>query len=160
MKRRNLKLLINKSGRGTEDYRITLPTKWIKEMQLSSEDRKVIVSFEDNKIIIEKGEIKMFEVIKFFDVYRKDLLNKYGSDNYGFYGDYNVTTEEVLAKFATEKEAKEFAKKQYDENTEKYSVSGNNIYLVRYDILKLEDEDCPETVETFGLSLEEYEKIN
>lgn len=158
MKRRNLKILINKSGRGTEDYRITIPNSWIKSMNLSREDRNVVMSFDNNKIIIEKGEIDMYKVIKYYDVYRKDLFEKYGSKDYRYYGDYTITTEENLGDFTTEKEAKEFAKNEYEKQSQKFSVSGNDIYLVRYDVLNLEDEDDAQNICSFGLTLEEYKK--
>lgn len=160
MKRRNANMIFNKNGNGFDTTKITIPVVWAKELGFTKDDKTAILKFDSNKIIIEKGEIKMFKVIKFYDVYRKDLLNKYGSKNYYFYGDFTTTTEEVLAEFLSEKEAKEFAKKEYEENTVKYSVSGNDIYLIRYDVLKIEDEDNPENIESFGLSLEDYEELN
>lgn len=56
---RQLKVSFNKSGgtagKGGITNRITIPTMWIKEMDISLEDREITATFENNKIIIEKG---------------------------------------------------------------------------------------------------------
>lgn len=62
MESRIAKVSFNKSG-GTAKgkaitNRITIPTKWIKEMDITEEDRNVELKFEDGKIIIEKVIIK------------------------------------------------------------------------------------------------------
>lgn len=56
MEKRNLKLIINKDGHGTINYKLSLPKTWINKMNLSEENRNVIVSFDENKIIIEKAD--------------------------------------------------------------------------------------------------------
>lgn len=56
MEKRNLKLIVNKDGHGTTNYKIALPKVWIDKMDLSQENRNVIVSFDENKIIIEKAD--------------------------------------------------------------------------------------------------------
>ncbi len=43
-----------KASKGSQTTRITLPITWVRDMGLSPEDREVTISFEDNKIIIEK----------------------------------------------------------------------------------------------------------
>lgn len=58
MESRIAKVSFNKSG-GTAKgkaitNRITIPTKWIKEMDITEDDRNVELKFEDGKIIIEK----------------------------------------------------------------------------------------------------------
>lgn len=57
---RNLKVSFNKSGgtagKGGITNRITIPTAWIKEMGIDSENREITATFENNKIIIEKGK--------------------------------------------------------------------------------------------------------
>lgn len=58
MESRIAKVSFNKSG-GTAKgkaitNRITIPTKWIKEMDITEEDRNVELKFEDGKIIIKK----------------------------------------------------------------------------------------------------------
>lgn len=54
MEKRELNISFNKSGSGSYTPRISLPAKWIKEMGIDTENRKVIASFKDGKIIIEK----------------------------------------------------------------------------------------------------------
>lgn len=160
MKKRNANIMFNQNGNGSDTTRITLPVTWIKEMGFTSKDRIANISFENDKIIIEKGEIKMFKVICFNDVYNKEMLKKYGSNNYRYYADSNATTNFNEQDFATKKEAMAFAEKSYKEDNEKYSISGNNIYLTRYDVLDYsKDEDSPENIWSFGLTLEEFDKI-
>lgn len=55
MEERNLKISPNKSGSGSITFRTTLPTKWIKAMGLNQENRDIKVSFDGEKIIIEKA---------------------------------------------------------------------------------------------------------
>lgn len=55
---RDLKVMFNKSGgnasKGAFSTKISLPKKWINEMEITLEERDVNVTFEDKKIIIEK----------------------------------------------------------------------------------------------------------
>lgn len=57
MEKRELNISFNKSGSGSYTPRISLPAKWIKEMGIDTENRKVIASFKDGKIIIEKRKV-------------------------------------------------------------------------------------------------------
>lgn len=58
MEERKAKILFNKSGgtAGKEGItnRVTLPTKWIKEMGLTEDNREVFISFDGEKITIQK----------------------------------------------------------------------------------------------------------
>lgn len=54
MESRNINLIINKDGHGTEGYKLSLPSKWIRKMGFTSEDRKAIIEFNDKEIIIRK----------------------------------------------------------------------------------------------------------
>ena len=51
---RELKVSYHKGGSGTTTPKISLPTTWIRQMGFTKEDRIATVTFEDNKIIIEK----------------------------------------------------------------------------------------------------------
>lgn len=42
------------AGRNSVNYKISIPAEMIKEMGITPDDRSVIVSFNDGKIIIEK----------------------------------------------------------------------------------------------------------
>ena len=57
---RNCKITIGKPGgpasKGAKNYRLSLPTNWIKEMGITEEDRNVKITFDGNKITIEKIE--------------------------------------------------------------------------------------------------------
>lgn len=58
MEERKAKVSFNKSG-GTAKgnaitNRVTIPTKWIKHLEITEEDRDIRLILESNKIIIEK----------------------------------------------------------------------------------------------------------
>lgn len=73
MEIRELKLIKNKDGHGTVNYKICLPTKWIKLLELEKEE-KVIVYCKNNSIIIQsKGDFKMEQILSELN---KELLNK------------------------------------------------------------------------------------
>ena len=61
MEERIAKVSFNKSGgtaRGTAiTNRITIPTKWIKSLGITEDDREVKLILEKSKIIIEKNVI-------------------------------------------------------------------------------------------------------
>ncbi len=54
MEQRQLKINKNKGGSGSISFRISLPTSWIKAMELDN-DNQAIVTFDGEKIIIEKA---------------------------------------------------------------------------------------------------------
>ena len=51
---RRIKITLARSGNGSLSPRITLPTKWIREMGIEESNREMKVSFDWEKIIIEK----------------------------------------------------------------------------------------------------------
>ena len=51
---RRIKITLASSGNGSLSPRITLPTKWIREMGIEELNREMKVSFDGEKIIIEK----------------------------------------------------------------------------------------------------------
>ena len=71
MEYRELKLITNKDGHGTINYKICLPAKWVKNLKLQN---KVIVFTTNNAIIIKnKEDFKMEEILKELN---EELLNK------------------------------------------------------------------------------------
>ena len=60
MEQRMLKVMFNKaggnSGKNSINTRISLPKIWVDEMGITPEERETKVSFQDNKIIIEKNK--------------------------------------------------------------------------------------------------------
>lgn len=73
METRELKLIKNKDGHGTTNYKICLPKKWVNFLNLDKEE-KVAVCLDNNSIIIKsKGDFKMEEIIKEL---KEELLNK------------------------------------------------------------------------------------
>lgn len=55
---RILRCLINKaggnSGAGSKTYRTTLPSAWMKQMNVSEEDRELQLTFDGEKITIRR----------------------------------------------------------------------------------------------------------
>lgn len=58
MEEKRARVIFNKSGgtagSGGITNRITIPTTWVKEMGITEEKREVNISFDGEKIIIEK----------------------------------------------------------------------------------------------------------
>ena len=54
MEERKLKINKNKGGSGSISFRISLPTSWIKAMELD-DDNQAIVTFDGQQIIIKKA---------------------------------------------------------------------------------------------------------
>ena len=52
---RNLNIIFSKGGSGSFYTKINLPVKWINEMNITQENKSVKVSFDGEKIIIEKS---------------------------------------------------------------------------------------------------------
>lgn len=59
MKKRKLNILFTKGGSGSRTTRLTLPVKFIDELNITENDREVNVILVNNKIIISKEEYKM-----------------------------------------------------------------------------------------------------
>lgn len=59
MEERKLKILMNKAGgnagKGSYGYKMTIPSTWAKELGVTLDDRTMKVSFDGEKIIIEKA---------------------------------------------------------------------------------------------------------
>ena len=60
METRQAKIQIGNSGgtagKNAMNCRVSLPTKWIKEMGINEENRNITISFDGEKIVIEKGK--------------------------------------------------------------------------------------------------------
>ena len=54
MEQRNLKINKTRGGSGSVSFRISLPTSWIKAMELDN-DNQAIVTFDGEQIIIKKA---------------------------------------------------------------------------------------------------------
>lgn len=56
MEKRDLKVMFAKSGSGSKTTRLTIPIAWIKEMNLTEEDRAVEVTYDkiEKTITIKK----------------------------------------------------------------------------------------------------------
>lgn len=57
---RNVKLYVRNpggnAGSTAKQYRVSLPTKWVKEMGITPEERSVTLSFDGSEISIRKQE--------------------------------------------------------------------------------------------------------
>lgn len=52
--KRTLSVSFNKSGSGSISTKLNIPITWMEELGVSSEDREVEVTLEDDKILISK----------------------------------------------------------------------------------------------------------
>lgn len=50
------KVTFNKSGSGSKSARLTIPSILVELMKITEDDRKVNITFEDGKLIIEKDK--------------------------------------------------------------------------------------------------------
>ncbi|RBP59315.1 hypothetical protein DES36_11940 [Alkalibaculum bacchi] len=55
MEKRYVKLIATKGGSGSESFRVSLPTTWIRSMGLGKNARNLIISFDGKQIIIENN---------------------------------------------------------------------------------------------------------
>lgn len=55
MEQRNLKVSFNKGGSGSMSSSIRIPITWVKEMGIDKDNRVVVVTFNEGKIVIEKA---------------------------------------------------------------------------------------------------------
>ena len=53
MEVKKVKIMMSQSGNGSENYRLRIPTSWIKQMELDK-DRNVNIQFDGKQIIITK----------------------------------------------------------------------------------------------------------
>jgi hypothetical protein len=54
---RILKISLGKSGSGSLNPKLGLPSTWIKEMGINEKNREVEVTFKDSKITIQKKSL-------------------------------------------------------------------------------------------------------
>ena len=52
MEKRKAKMIVNESGSGSATFRATLPTKWIKDMDLGEDERKLKIPRPDEELLI------------------------------------------------------------------------------------------------------------
>ena len=96
MKSRHGKLIINKEGgsasSNSKTYRVTLPNSWIDELEMGSDNRDLVLSFDGSKIMIAPVETleKFAEKRKEHNLIR---LNYYNSDELcsAIVADYSTT---------------------------------------------------------------------
>lgn len=48
------KITFNKSGSGSTSARLTIPSALVELMKITKDDREVIITFDDGKLIVEK----------------------------------------------------------------------------------------------------------
>lgn len=130
MEYRELKLIKNKDGHGTINYKICLPTKWIKNLNLEKEE-KVIVYTKNNSIIIKnKEDFKMEEMLKEL---KEELLNKEFTlvemDN-----EVERITESTTSLFDAESDCME-------QNSCAYYIKEDKNIIVEFKIIKKEENN-------------------
>ena len=56
METRKAKMIVSKSGSGSNTFRATLPTLWVRQIGLDEEHRNLKLFFDGEKIIIKNNE--------------------------------------------------------------------------------------------------------
>ena len=51
---RELNIIFTKSGAGSTTTKLTLPISWINKLNITKEEREVIVTLEEDRIVIKK----------------------------------------------------------------------------------------------------------
>lgn len=135
MEIRELKLIKNKDGHGTMNYKICLPTKWVKFLELEK-DEKVVVCMKDNAIIIKnKEDFKMEEMI---EELKKELLNKEMS-----LVDMDNEAERITGSTTTLFDAESDCMEQ---KSCAYYIDTDKDIVIEFEIVKLNKEDNTETI--------------
>lgn len=49
MEKRNLKVIFGKDGRGATNTKITLPVTWLKQMNITKDERDVVVEYNEKE---------------------------------------------------------------------------------------------------------------
>lgn len=135
MEVRELKLIKNKDGHGTVNYKICLPTKWVKSLELEKNE-KVVIYMQNNAIIIKnKEDFEMEEMIKEL---KEELLNKEMSllemDN-----EAERITGSTTSLFDAESDCME-------QNSCAYYIRTDKDIIVEFEVVKLNKENNTETI--------------
>lgn len=75
---RKANIILNKDGHGSDTSKISLPIKWIRELNFNINDKQAIIEIFEKKIIIRKKEINMLLI--------KEAPKKWGNS----YADYEL----------------------------------------------------------------------
>lgn len=87
MEKRYAKLVSTKGGSGSTTFRATLPSTWVRKMELNEDTRKIILSFDGEKIIIEnnkeENKVKTFEDLNELNstIIEVDAVKLYGESS-------------------------------------------------------------------------------
>lgn len=109
MEKRKLKIIRNKDGHGTMNYKVSLPAKWIKQMNLDKQEYATLIYSNNNIVIKNKEELDMKEIKL------EKALVKYDKE-----GNYDYTIESKVFSFVTDEEAKNYAKNNIEKDVEYY----------------------------------------
>ena len=134
MEVRELKLIKNKDGHGTINYKICLPTKWIKDMGLTEEAVKATVIYNtEKKQIIIKKQIDIINMI--------DLFFKFNEKNIIVLV-INMETHELIKKFTID-----FIENSFD------NIDELENYIKDTIIYNIDPSDIKENLEELGSKL-------
>ncbi len=90
MEIRKASLIIGRAGgnasKNAENYKISIPAKWVKEMCMSKEDKEIFLSFDGDKIIVLKKK-------KYEDFIKEKLTKNHVLKIFKFYENESLCTE-------------------------------------------------------------------
>lgn len=164
MEKRILKMIFNKSKQGTLSPRITIPSSWTKQLNITEEEREVNIYLINNQIIISKEELKMDRELMFLEI-KNEIKNemeekKYicDSDNTDRFVDKLVMN--ILENFSNQEEIEECAaeliekaNKFLEENYKRIgTVANNGDYIGYYYVNNCHFETIEELEKFFRIS--------
>ena len=71
MEFRKLNIAFNNVGNGQYGTRLTLPNKWIKQMEINRENRAIILTQVSTALVITKTEISEEDRVKLEKIFKK-----------------------------------------------------------------------------------------
>ena len=68
---RKLNITFTNAGKGQIGTRLSLPTKWVKQMEITKEDRGIVLSQVSTALVITKTEISEEDYVKLEKILKK-----------------------------------------------------------------------------------------
>lgn len=164
MEKRILKMIFSKNNKGAISPRITIPTTWTKELNITEEEREVNVYLINNQIIIAKEELKMNKDLVMAEIkneIKKEMEEKkYICDSHNTDRFVNKLVMNILENFSNQEEIEECAaeliekaNKFLEENYKRIgTVADNGDYVGYYYSNNCHFENVQELEQFFRIS--------
>lgn len=132
MEVRSLKMMFQKSGSGSINTRLGLPSTWVREMGISESEREVEVMFDGEKITIQKLDYNRFYNGAMVDM--KNLKKVFADDGTtGDMAESEIKTIKSFVKCNSEEDMNYLLEKLQEKNVDGYiynEVNWQTIYSI------------------------------